>query len=172
MAKNTQDKAIVQQYTEKLIQMTNGFCDRYLDQEYKDLCEKLIRKMSRKRVVPFLSGRIEIWAAAVVYAIGSINFLFDKSFEPYAAADDICNYFGTSKSTTGQKAKTIRDMFKLYYFDREFSTKEMQDNNPFSNVFLDGMPIPISSLPPELQEIVRANPDKVLTIWSDTNRKL
>jgi uncharacterized protein DUF6398 len=172
MAKNTQDKAIVQQYTEKLIQMTNGFCDRYLDQEYKDLCEKLIRKMSRKRVVPFLSGRIEIWAAAVVYAIGSINFLFDKSFEPYATADDICNYFGTSKSTTGQKAKTIRDMFKLYYFDREFSTKEMQDNNPFSNVFLDGMPIPISSLPPELQEIVRANPDKVLTIWSDTNRKL
>jgi hypothetical protein len=172
MAKNTQDKAIVQQYTEKLIQMTNGFCDRYLDQEYKDLCKKLIRKMSRKRVVPFLSGRIEIWAAAVVYAIGSINFLFDKSFEPYATADDICNYFGTSKSTTGQKAKTIRDMFKLYYFDREFSTKEMQDNNPFSNVFLDGMPIPISSLPPELQEIARANPDKVLTIWSDTNRKL
>jgi Domain of unknown function (DUF6398) len=172
MAKNTQDKATVQQYTEKLIQMTNGFCDRYLDQEYKDLCEKLIRKMSRKRVVPFLSGRIEIWAAAVVYAIGSINFLFDKSFEPYATADDICNYFGTSKSTTGQKAKTIRDMFKLYYFDREFSTKEMQDNNPFSNVFLDGMPIPISSLPPELQEIARANPDKVLTIWSETNRKL
>jgi hypothetical protein len=172
MAKNTQDKAIVQQYTEKLIQMTNGFCDRYLDQEYKDLCKKLIRKMSRKRVVPFLSGRIEIWAAAVVYAIGSINFLFDKSFEPYATADDICNYFGTSKSTTGQKAKTIRDMFKLYYFDREFSTKEMQDNNPFSNVFLDGMPIPISSLPPELQEIARANPDKVLTIWSETNRKL
>jgi Domain of unknown function (DUF6398) len=167
-----QDKATVQQYTEKLIQMTNGFCDRYLDQEYKDLCEKLIRKMSRKRVVPFLSGRIEIWAAAVVYAIGSINFLFDKSFEPYATADDICNYFGTSKSTTGQKAKTIRDMFKLYYYDREFSTREMQDNNPFSNVFLDGMPIPISSLPPELQEIARANPDKVLTIWSDTNRKL
>jgi Domain of unknown function (DUF6398) len=172
MAKNTQDKATVQQYTEKLIQMTNGFCDRYLDQEYKDLCEKLIRKMSRKRVVPFLSGRIEIWAAAVIYVIGSINFLFDKSFEPYATADDICNYFGTSKSTTGQKAKTIRDMFKLYYFDREFSTKEMQDNNPFSNVFLDGMPIPISSLPPELQEIARANPDKVLTIWSETNRKL
>lgn len=172
MAKNTQDKATVQQYTEKLIQMTDGFCDRYLDQEYKDLCEKLIRKMSRKRVVPFLSGRIEIWAAAVVYAIGSINFLFDKSFEPYATADDICNYFGTSKSTTGQKAKTIRDMFKLYYYDREFSTRQMQDNNPFSNVFLDGMPIPISYLPPELQEIARANPDKVLTIWSDTNRKL
>ncbi len=166
MAKSTQDKATVQEYTEKLIQMTNGFCDQYLDEEYKALCEKLIQKMSRKRVVPFLSGKIEIWAAAVVYALGGSNFLFDKSSQPYASADDICNYFGTSKSTTGQKAKTIRDMFKLHYFDSEFSTKEVLDLSPFSNVFLNGMPIPISSLPPELQEVARANPKKVLTLWS------
>jgi Domain of unknown function (DUF6398) len=79
-----------------------------LDGDYKQLCEKLIRKMSRKRTVPFLSGRMEIWAAAVVYALGSINFLFDKSFEPYATAEDICSYFGTSKSTTSQKSKVIR----------------------------------------------------------------
>jgi hypothetical protein len=53
VAKSTQDKATVQEYTEKLIEMTNGFCDSYLDEEYKALFEKLIRKMSRKRVVPF-----------------------------------------------------------------------------------------------------------------------
>src|SRR6266581_2010506 len=69
MVKSTQDKATVQEYTEKLIQMTNGFCESYLDEEYKALCEKLIRKMSRKRVVPFLSGKIEIWAAGIVYAL-------------------------------------------------------------------------------------------------------
>ena len=166
MTKSTQDKATVQEYTEKLIQMTNGFCERYLDEEYKELCEKLIRKMSRKRVVPFLSGKIEIWAAAVVYALGGINFLFDKSSKPHATPDDICNYFGTSKSTTGQKAKTIRDKFKLHYFDSEFSTKELLDKSPFSNVFLNGMPIPISSLPPELQEVARANPKKALTLWT------
>ena len=166
MVKSSKDKATVQEYTEKLIQMTNGFCDDYLDEEYKALCEKLIRKMSRKRVVPFLSGRLEIWAAAVVYALGGINFLFDKSSQPYATADDICNYFGTSKSTTGGKAKTIRDMFKLFYFDSEFSTKENLDRSPFSNVFLNGMPIPVSSLPPELQEVARANPKKALTLWS------
>jgi hypothetical protein len=103
MVKSTQDKVTVQEYIEKLIQMTNGFCDSYLDAEYEALCEKLIRKMSRKRVVPFLSGKIEIWAAGVVYALGGINFLFDKSSNPHASPDDICNYFGTSKSTTGQK---------------------------------------------------------------------
>ncbi|HXZ05275.1 MAG TPA: DUF6398 domain-containing protein [Ktedonobacteraceae bacterium] len=166
MVKSTQDKATLQEITEKLIQLTNGFCESYLDDEYKALCEKLIRKMSRKKVVPFLSGKIEIWAAGVVYALGGINFLFDKSSKPYASPDDICNYFGTSKSTTGQRAKTIRAMFKLLYFDSEFSTKELLDKSPFSNVFLNGMPIPISSLPPELQEIARANPKKALTLWT------
>ena len=70
------------------------------------------------------------------------------------------------KVRLGRKAKTIRDMFKLFYFDSEFSTKEVLDKSPFSNVFLDGMPIPISSLPPELQEVARANPKKALTLWT------
>ena len=120
------------------------------------LCEKLIQKMSRKKNVPFLSGHIEIWAASVIYAIGSINFLFDKSFEPYATSDNICNYFGTSKSTTSQKAKTIRDMFRLGYWDREFSTNDMIESNPFSNlVIVDGLIVDIQSLPPEMQELIR-----------------
>lgn len=161
-----QDKATVQKYTETLIQMTAEFCDTRLDAEYKALCEKLIRKMSRKRAVPFLTGRIEIWAAAIVYALGGINFLFDKSNPPYISASDLCAYFGVKQTTTSQKAKTIRDMFKMHYYDAEFSTKVMQDMNPFSNVYLNGVPIPIRMLPPELQEVARANPKKALTIWS------
>jgi len=130
------DKAIVEKEAQRLIGMTAGFCDAYLNEDYKQLCEKLIRKMSRKRNVPFLSGRVEIWAAAIVYAIGSINFLFDRSFEPYATADDICNYFDTSKSTTSQKAKAIRDMFKMTYWDKEFSTTHMMESNPFSHLVM------------------------------------
>lgn len=148
------NKAVVATKTEKLIEMTSGFCTKYLDEDYKQLCEKLIRKMSRKRVVPFLSGRIEIWAAAVVYAIGSINFLFDKSFKPYTTAGDICNYFGTSQSTTSQKAKVIRDMFKLNYWDKEFSTHHMQDTNPFSNLaMIDGFLVDKNSVPPEMRKL-------------------
>jgi hypothetical protein len=150
------DKVLIEEKMQKLIEMTAGFCDEYLDEDYKQLCEKLIRKMSRKRNVPFLSGRIEIWAAAIVYAIGSINFLFDHSFEPYASADDICNYFGTSKSTTSQKAKIIRDMFKFGYWDREFSTSHMMQSSPFSNlVMVNGLIVDKRSLPPEIQELIR-----------------
>jgi hypothetical protein len=125
-----------------------------VNEEYKQLCAKLIQKMARKRNVPFLSGRIEIWAAAVVYAIGSINFLFDRSFEPYATPDDISNYFGTSKSTVGQKAKVIRDMFKLGYWDEEFSTAHMRESNPLANMaMLGGFIIDKRSLPPEIQDL-------------------
>jgi hypothetical protein len=150
------DKAVVAEKTRELIAMTAAFCDQYLDQDYKQLCEKLILKMSRKRNVPFLSGRLEIWAAAVVYAIGSINFLFDKSFEPYASADDICRYFGTSKSTTSQKAKVIRDMFRMNYWDKEFSTAHMRASNPYADmVVVNGLIVPVSSLPPDIQVMIR-----------------
>jgi hypothetical protein len=115
----------------RLIELTSGFCKVFLDDEYNQLCEKMINKMARKRNVPFLSGRLNIWASAIIHALGTINFLFDKNFEPYVSVSDICNYFNTSKSTTGQKSKKIRDMLKLEYYDPEFSTEYMAENNPF-----------------------------------------
>jgi hypothetical protein len=165
MKMDTNNKEAVKKYTETLIQMTNDFCDQYLDEEYKALCEKMIRKMSRKRTVPFLSGKIEIWAAGVVYAIGRINFLFDKSVQPYISHTDLCDYFGTLKSTTSQRAKVISDMFKLSYYNSEFSTARMRESNPFA-AFLNGMPVPFSVLSPELQEIARLQPEKPLILWS------
>lgn len=150
------DKVFIEKEMQKLIEMTAGFCNAYLDEDYKQLCEKLIRKMSWKRNVPFLSGRMEIWAAAIIHAIGSINFLFDPGFEPYVSADEISNYFGTSKSTVSQKAKAIRDMFKMRYWDEEFSTTHMKDSNPFSDlVMVNGLIVPIQVLPPEIREIMR-----------------
>ena len=133
------DKQRVQSIQHQLTEMTTNFCQAHLDQEYQVLCKKLIDKMARKRVVPFLSGRLEIWAAAIVYAVGSINFLFDTSFEPYVSTDSICNYFSVSKSTVGQKAKLIRDLLKMSHFDTEFSTERMQQNNPLSRLaMVDG----------------------------------
>ena len=149
------DKAVAEEKKAKLVAMTARFCNAYLDDDYKQLCEKLILKMSRKRNIAYLSGRVEIWAAAIVYALGSINFLFDKNFKPYATAEDICKYFGTTKSSTSQKAKVIRDMFCLEYWDKEFSTTHMKESNPFSGfVMINGMIFDKKSLPPEVQEFI------------------
>jgi hypothetical protein len=150
------EKRMIEEKTQQLIGMTGSFCQQFLDEDYRQLCEKLIRKMSRKRAVPFLSGRMEIWAAAVVYALGSINFLFDKSFDPYATGEDIGNFFGTSKSTTAQKSRVIRDMFKMGYYDKEFSTARMRESNPFSNfVTINGFVVDKRQLPPAIQEMLK-----------------
>jgi len=98
---------------------------------------------------------MEIWVAAIIYAIGSINFLFDKSFEPCVSAQDISDYFGTSKSTVSQKAKLIRDMFKMGHWDKEFSTTKMREDNPLSDlVMVDALMVSMRSLPLEIQEVI------------------
>ncbi len=140
----------------QLIEMTVSFSKQYLDDEYARLCEKMIQKMGRKRNVPFERGKIEIWAAAVIHALGTINFLFDNSFEPYVDLDQINDYFDTKKSTVATKSKQIRDMFRMNYYDSEFSTQEIQGKNPFNDmVMVDGFIVSVSSLPEKLQEIVR-----------------
>ena len=138
------------------MEFTSAFCAENLDDDYYQLCEKLILKLGRKRDVPFKRGKIEIWAAAVVYAIGSINFLFDESFEPYVTAKQISEYFGTKNSTVSSKARQIKDMFDIEHFSPEFSTQHMTENNPFNNmVMVDGFIVPLSSLPENLQELVK-----------------
>lgn len=92
--------------------------------------------MNRKKQVPFLTGRIEIWAAAVIHALGTINFLFDKSNQPYASVTDINGYFGTKQSTISQKSKKIRDMFNMTYFDSDFSIESVNRESPFNNLSL------------------------------------
>ena len=149
-------KQQIKEREQVLLEMVGTFCAQMLDDDYFQLCEKLIKKMGRKREVPFQRGQLDVWAAAVVHAIGSINFLFDKSFEPYMTAEQICEYFGTKKSTVSTKAAQIKDMFKLSYFSPEFSTQKMTYENPFSQmVMFDGFIVPLDTLPLELQQKVK-----------------
>lgn len=149
-------KAEIKQKEKALLELTGTFCAQKLDNQYFELCEKLIKKMGRKREVPFKRGKLQIWAAAVINAIGSINFLFDKSFEPYISSKEINDHFGTKPTTVTNKARAIKDMFDLWYYSSEFSTDHMQRNNPFNNlVMVDDMILPIENLPEEMQLIAR-----------------
>lgn len=99
--------------------------------------------MARKREVPFITGKIEIWAAAVVHALGTINFLFDKDTKPYIPVSTIFEHFNTKQSTTSQKSKKIRDMFNMSYFDSTFTIEAINERNPFNNLTtVDGFIVP------------------------------
>lgn len=142
---------------EELIRSVSSFCKEKLNDEYEQLCIKMIRKLGRKRNCPFERGNLNIWAASIVYTIGSINFLFDKSFEPYIQAKDIHDYFGTKSSTVGNKSRDIRDLLKLApYFDKDFSTSKMMEESPANKfVEVDGFIVTVDSLPEEYQQIVK-----------------
>ena len=138
------DKEKVRRIKKELKDLTGGFCRSKINEEYAALCEKMIDKMARKRNVPFLSGRRDTWAASIVYSLGQINFLFDSTFEPYVEGADICEYFDVSRSTVNDKAKKIRDMFKMDYFDEEFSTENIREQNPMNDLAMldNGLIVP------------------------------
>lgn len=149
-------KQKIKEREEKLLELTGTFCAQKLDDKYPQLSEKLIKKLGRKREVPFQRGKLEIWAAAVVYAIGSINFLFDKSFEPYLTPKQINDYFGTKKSTVSNKTGDIKDMFDMGHFSPDFSTQSITESNPFNKmVMVDGFIVPLEALPDDLQQQVK-----------------
>ena len=127
------DKELLQQRIDELILMTDKFCNEHINAEYAALWKLMIEKLGRKRSVkPLATGRLNIWAAAVVYTIAFNNFLFDKSFEPYIPSSDIHDYFDTKPSTVSAKAAQIRQLLNMSpRFDPEFSTQHSLQNNPF-----------------------------------------
>jgi len=140
----------------KLLELTRAFCSQKLNDEYFILSEKLIKKLGRKRNVPFESGKLEIWAASIIHALGLINFLFDKSGEPYVSVTEINNFFGTNQSTVTGKSKQLRNLLKLSYFDKDFSIGAMRNINPLENmVMVDGFIVPIDTIPEDLQKMVK-----------------
>ncbi|GGN57393.1 DUF6398 domain-containing protein [Oceanobacillus indicireducens] len=136
---------------EQLFQLTNEFSRIHLNEEYDVVIEKLINKMARKREVPFLKGRIDIWAAAIIHALGTINFLFDKDTEPYVSSPSVIyDHFNTKQSTTSQRSKQIRDMFNLSYFDSTFGVESVNKRSPFNQLTtIDGFIVPKSIIEEE-----------------------
>jgi len=128
------------------------FCDKKLNDDYKGLCLRLLEKLCRKRSSPLLGGRPGTWAAGIVYAIGSNNFIFDKTQEIHMTADEIASAFGISASTAGNKAVEIRKMFNISYFNAEWVLPELIEDSPaIWMVMVNGFIVDIRHMPLEIQ---------------------
>jgi len=120
----------VEQKKEEVLAPIREFCAKQLDEEYLQLSIKMIDKLAIKHEFQFMKGKNHVWSAGIIYALGSINFLFDKSFEPCCSLDDIYNFFGTKQTTTGNKYREIKEMLNLKTFDKEFSISNT-NHQPF-----------------------------------------
>lgn len=142
--------------SEQIIGMIREFCEKRLNEEYGQLCVELAMTLDELPHSPLLRGREEIWAAAIVYTVGRLNFLFDKSFEPYLRSDEIFDHFGTSSSTVSAKSRMITDILDLHVLDNRFATSSQIEGNPLNSlVMVDDMIVPIEALPVEIQKLIK-----------------
>jgi hypothetical protein len=126
-------------------EMIRAFGRKKLNDMYTDLALKLCEKIGRMRKLSIQRGRQEIWAAAIVYAIARINFLFDPTNQVYLTADEICDFFSTKKSTVGNKAGQILKTCDVWIGDPEFSNPEIAEMFTFHKT-PEGFIIPASLL--------------------------
>jgi hypothetical protein len=141
---------------EEIVALTEGLCVEHLDAEYARLCAALLAKLSRKRPSPLLRGDPGIWAAAAIYTVGSVNFLFDRSQPLHLTGDELSDLTGVPKSTMANKAKQIRDLLGLGRLDLEFCRRDMIERHPSAwYVQVDGLIVDARMLPVALQDECR-----------------
>ena len=137
-----------------IVALTDSFCGQYLNDEYAVLCRELAAALARKRPSPLARGTHETWACGIVYALGTVNFLFDKSQTPHMRADELCAAFGVSKSTGANKAKVIRDLFDMIQFDPDWCRPSLVGENPMIWLLeVNGLIVDVRHMPREVQEI-------------------
>lgn len=138
---------------ESIVGITDNFCREHLNQEYADLCRQMTATLCRKRPSPLASGAVEIWASSILYTIGKVNFLFDKSQKPHMRAEKLCELLGTSKATVSAKAKKIMQLLKIGVFDPRWSLPSKLDKNPVAWLIqVDGFIVDARSMSLEIQE--------------------
>jgi hypothetical protein len=133
---------------QEIFKLTDPFCAEHLDAEYGELCRKLVANLARKRPSPLLRGDLRIWAGAVIYTIGSLNFLFDPAQRPHLTGDQLSYLTGISKSTLIGKAKLIRDLLRIGSVAPELCRRE----NPLAwMISVNGLMVDAREMPPEIQ---------------------
>ncbi len=77
----------------ELTRLTDEFCTARLNAEYKRLCRDAVGALAIVQPLPFLSGKIEGWAAGIVHAIASNNGMFYETEERGGESSGDCRGF-------------------------------------------------------------------------------
>jgi hypothetical protein len=97
---------------------------------------------------------VPTWAAAAVHAIGTANFLFDKTQTPHCKSPEIFAYFGVSASNGQARSKQLRDLMGVECFSPDWTLPSRMDANPMVWIVeVNGFIHDVRRLPLEIQEI-------------------
>lgn len=151
---STKVPAHMQLHYQAITQLTDTFCQQHLNTDYQQLARYAIAALCRKKPSPLLTGQANTWACAILHALGTVNFLFDKNQEPYMSAADLALAFGVSKSTISNKAKQIRELLSMHRFDHKWCLPNQLNEYSFAwMIMLNGFIVDARTLPRDIQAI-------------------
>ena len=119
-----------QAYFAAITAITDRVCTEHLNDEYAELTRQAIAAQCRKRPSPLARGQMQVWACGIVYALGQVNFLSDRSSEPCVTSAELCPLFDVAGSTAASKARFVRKALKMRHFDLTWTLPSQMANNP------------------------------------------
>ena len=139
---------------DEITTLINQYCSQKLNEEYAQLSKSATAMLSRKKPSPLMTGSAATWACGIIYAIGFVNFLQDKSSSPYVSATELASAFGIAQSTAGNKSKQIRDLLKMHQFDHRWTLPSRIADSPMAwMITFNGFIVDARQLDREIQEI-------------------
>lgn len=133
MAKSSKIKSVSKEMQEKydqIIILTDGFCNKYLNEEYRKMAQYMAAALCRKRPSPIATGKPLVWACSIIYALGQINFLSDPSGPVCMRLADVCSAFNVGQSTASTKSKIIIEKLKANRIAPDWILPSRVDSNP------------------------------------------
>ena len=137
---------------DKIAELTNVFCLKHLNEDYRELCEDMTAELLDIDM-PLDRGKPAGWASGIVHAVGFVNFLQDPSQSPHMTSAQLAEGFGVSQQTMQAKSKIIRDELDLMPFDPDWCLPALLKDNPLVWMLkVNGFIMDIRSAPREAQE--------------------
>jgi hypothetical protein len=137
------------------VALTDAVCKEHLNEEYAQLARELAAALCRKRPSPLAKGTPRTWACGIVYALGKVNFLFDKTQTPHLSSRELCERFGVGQSTASAKANAIMDALAMVPLDPRWCLPSKLADNPLAWLIeINGLLVDARMMPREVQEEV------------------
>jgi uncharacterized protein DUF6398 len=160
MAKSARSSSVpktMQPTYDAVVGLTDAVCNQHLNDEYRDLARAMTAALCRKRPSPLASGRPRTWACGIVYVLGRVNFLTDRSFEPYMTTAELCAAFGVGESTAHAKSRVIYDVLDPSQLEPTWMLPSLWVEHPLAWIAeVKGFLIDLRTVPREVQEIAFA----------------
>ncbi|MDE5422877.1 DUF6398 domain-containing protein [Ancylomarina sp. DW003] len=116
-------------------ELLKNFCNEVLNnQEYAQICLKLLSQLEEHPDKPLARGKENIWAAGIMHAVGSINFLFHPASDPNTSFKQLNQYFKTNSNTIKNKSTRLQDLLGITPYNHLFLLRKGQTENPIDKV--------------------------------------